>query len=131
MLVLVEVAGDGFEPEGALEPPVAEELGVEGRAEDGGDGVVEAGLESLVDEMDEVGGVGFGALGGFLRVVGLLVAHVDLGAGDAPVAMTAGPAFFVEVEVDAVAGVAGVAGPDLDSGAGVAGKDGGGVLSWR
>ena len=36
-----------------------------------------------------------------LRVVGLLVAHVDVGAGDAPVAMTAGPALFVEVEVGA------------------------------
>ena len=57
----------------------------------------------------------------------MLVAHVDLGAGDAPVAMTAGPALFVEVEVDGVAGVAGVAGPDLDAGAGVAGEDGGGV----
>ena len=49
------------------------------------------------------------------------------GAGDAPVAMTAGPALFVEVEVVAVAGVAGVAGPDLDAGAGVAREDGGGV----
>jgi len=124
----VEVAGDGFEPEGALEPPVAEELGVEGRAEDGRDGVVEAGLERLVDEMDEVGGVRFDALGGLLRVVGLLVSHADFGAGDAPVAMTAGPAFLVEVEVDAVAGVAGVSGPDLEAGVGVAGKDGGGVL---
>ncbi len=126
-VVVVEDAGDGFEPEGAFEPPVAEELGVEGGAEDGRDGVVEAGLEGLVDEMDEVGGVGFGALGGLLRVVGLLVAHVDVGAGDAPVAMTAGPALLVEVEVDAVAGIAGVAGPDLDAGAGVAREDGGGV----
>ena len=123
----MEIAGDGFEPEGAFEPPVAEEFGVEGGAEDGRDVVVEAGLERLVDEMDEVGGVGFDALGGLLGIVGLLVAHVDLVAGDAPVAMTAGPALFVEVEVDAVAGVAGVAGPDLDAGAGIAGEDGGGV----
>ena len=36
-VVVVEVAGDGFEPEGAFEPPVAEEFGVEGRAEDGRD----------------------------------------------------------------------------------------------
>jgi len=41
-VVVVEVAGDGFEPEGALEPPVAEELGVEGGAEDGRDFIVEA-----------------------------------------------------------------------------------------
>ena len=77
--------------------------------------------------MDEVRGVGLDALGGLLRVVGELVAHVDLGAGDAPVAVTAGPALFVEVEVDAVAGISGVSGPDLDAGAGVAGEDGGGV----
>ena len=74
-----------------------------------------------------MGGVGFDALGGLLRAVGLLVAHVDVWAGDAPVAMAAGPALFVEVEVVAVAGVAGVAGPDLEAGAGVAGEDGGGV----
>src|SRR5271170_2432413 len=127
-LVIVKVAGDGFEPEGALEPPVAEELCVEGGAEDGRDGVVEAGLQSLVDKMDEVGGVGLDALGCFLRVVGLLVVHVDPWAGDAPVAMPAGPAFFMEVEVDAVAGVAGVSGPDLEAGVGIAGKDGSGVL---
>ena len=41
--VVVEGAGDGFEPARAFEPPVAEELGVEGRAEDGRDGVVHAG----------------------------------------------------------------------------------------
>ena len=35
--VVVQVAGDGFEPVRAFEPPVAEELGVEGRAEDGRD----------------------------------------------------------------------------------------------
>ncbi len=57
-VVVVEVAGDGFEPEGTFEPPVAEEFGVEGGAEDGRDLVVEAGLEGFVDEMDEVGGVG-------------------------------------------------------------------------
>src|ERR1700704_334320 len=73
--------------------------------------------------MDEVGGMGFDALGGLLRIVGELVAHVDLVAGDAPVAMTAGPALLMEVQVDAVAGVAGVAGPDLDAGAWGAGKD--------
>ena len=62
---------------GAFEPPVAEEFGVEGRAEDGRDGFVEAGVERLVDEMDEVGGVLLDALGGLLRVVDELVAHVD------------------------------------------------------
>ena len=86
------------------------------------------GVEGLPDEVDEVGGVGLGALGGESGVVRLLVGHVDVGAGDAPVAMAAGPALFVEVEVVAVAGVAGVAGPDLEAGAGVAGEDGGGVL---
>jgi len=56
-VVVVEVAGDGLEPEGSLEPPVAEELGVERRTEDGRDGVVEAGVERLPDEVDVVGGV--------------------------------------------------------------------------
>ena len=129
-VVVVKVASYGFEPEGAFEPPVAEEFGVEGSAEDGRDCLVEAGFEGFVDEIDEVGGVRFGALGGLLRVIGLLVAHVDVGAGDAPVAVTAGPAFFVEVEVDLVAGVAGFAGPDLEAGAGVAGEDGGGGFGF-
>ena len=31
----MEVAGDSLEPEGSFEPPVAEEFGVEGGAEDG------------------------------------------------------------------------------------------------
>src|SRR6202020_314134 len=34
-VVVVKVARDGFEPERAFEPPVAEELSVEGRAENG------------------------------------------------------------------------------------------------
>ena len=57
-VVVVQDARDGFEPEGAFEPPVAKELCVEGGAEDRRDVVVEAGLERLVDEMNEVGGVG-------------------------------------------------------------------------
>ncbi len=126
--VVVEGAGYGFEPLGAFEPPVAEELGVEGRGEDRRDCVVHAGVDGFPDEMDEVGGVGLGALGGKSGVVGLLVGHVDLGAGDGPVAMTAGPALLVEVEVVAVAGIAELAGPDLGAGAGVAGEDGGGML---
>ena len=72
--VVVEGAGDGLEPLRAFEPPVAEEFGVEGGAEDGRDGVVEAGVEGLPDEMDEVRGVVLGALGGCGRDVGLLVA---------------------------------------------------------
>ncbi len=126
--VVVEGAGDGLEPLRAFEPPVTEELGVEGRGEDGGNGIVHGGVDGFPDEMDEVGGVGLGALGGAGGVVGLLVGHVDVGAGDGPVAMTAGPALLVEVEVVAVAGIAEVAGPDLGAGAGVAGEDGDGVL---
>ena len=48
------------------------------------------------------------------------------GAGDPPVAMAAGQALLVEVEIVGVAGVAGVSGPDLEAGAGIAGEDGGG-----
>ena len=102
---------------------MAEEFGVEGGAEDGWDGVGHAGVEGLPDEMDEVRGMGFDTLGGEVGIVGLLVGHVDVRAGDGPVAMTAGPALLVEVEVVAVAGIAEVAGPDLDAGGGVAGED--------
>jgi hypothetical protein len=41
-VVVVEGASNRFEPERALEPPMAEELGVEGRAQNRGDGIVEA-----------------------------------------------------------------------------------------
>ncbi len=41
--------------------------------------------------------------------------------------MAAGPALFVEVEIDAVAGIAGLSGPDLNAGARVAREDRGGV----
>src|SRR5579875_1769528 len=74
--------------------------------------------------MDEVRGVLADALEGSLGEVGLLGADFDVVAGDAPVAMTAGPALFVEVEIVLVAGVAGVSGPDLGSGTGVAREDG-------
>jgi len=130
-LVVMKMAGYGFEPHGAFEPPVAEELGVEGRAEDGWDGVAEVFVEGFADEGDEVCGVFFDAFGGLMRVVELLVAHVYLGASDAPVAVSAGPAFFVEVEIVAVAGVACVAGPDLYAGAWVAGENGGGVEGFQ
>ena len=66
------------------------------------------------------------ALGGLLRPVDELVADIDSSAGDLPVAMAAGKALLVEVEVVGVAGIAGVSGPDLQAGAGIAGKDGGG-----
>ena len=59
-----------------------------------------------------------------LDLVRLLVGHVHAGSGHAPVAMPAGPALLVEVQVGAFAGVADIAGPDLDAGARVAGKDG-------
>ena len=44
----------------------------------GGMAVVEAGLEGLVDEVDEVAGVGLDALGGVGGRVGLLVGDVDV-----------------------------------------------------
>src|ERR1700761_5983683 len=61
-----------------------------------------------------------------MRVVDELVADVDAGAGDLPVAMAAGEALLVEVEVVGVAGISGVAGPNLQACAGVAGEDGSG-----
>ena len=107
--MVVEDAADGLEPDGAFEPPVAEELGVEGRTEHRRDGSVETGRERLVDEGDEVAGVLAGTLGGLVRPVDVLVADVDSRAGDLPVAVAAGKALFMEVEVVGVAGVAGVA----------------------
>src|SRR5665213_1047486 len=73
--------------------------------------------------MNEVRCVRPGALGGFVRAVGLLVVHVDLGAGHFPIAMPAGPALLVEVEVRGVARVAAFAGPYLDAGARIARED--------
>src|SRR5665213_1035704 len=78
--------------------------------------------------MNEVRCVRLGALGGFLRAVGLLVVHVDLGAGHFPIAMPAGPALFVKVEIRGVARVAALAGPHLDAGARIARENRGGVL---
>ena len=111
--IFLQGAGDGFKPERSLEPPVAEEFGVKGRAEDGRCGLGEAGLECVVHERDKVRGVALDAGLGVMRVVGFLAFHVDVRAGDAPVAMAARPAFLVEVAVVAVAGIAEVAGPDL------------------
>src|SRR4051812_29003050 len=124
-VVVVEVTSDGLEPEWALEPPMAEEFGVEGRGQDGRDGIVEAGFEGLMHEVNEVSGVGPGTFGCLLRVVGLLRAHIDAWTGNAPISMPAGPALLVEIEVDGIAGIAGVARPDLEAGARIAGKDGG------
>ncbi len=77
--------------------------------------------------MNEVRGVLADAVGSDGRDVLLLVADVDARAGHAPVAMAAGPALLVEVEIVFVAGVAGVAGPDLQTGAWIAREDGDGV----
>ena len=146
--MVADGADDGLEPLGALEPPVAEEIGVEEGAEDGrgwrgtgragraagfgagccevrGERVCECVCEGAGDELDEVAGVLADALGGLLGIVGMLAGDVDGIAGDLPVAMAAGEAFFVEVEVTGIAGIAVFGGPDLGGGLGIAGKDGG------
>ena len=67
-------------------------------------------------------GVGTDALGSALRIVRRLFRHVDRCAGHAPVAVTAGPALLVEVEILVIAWIARIAGPDLQAGVWVARK---------
>jgi hypothetical protein len=66
-------------------------------------------LEGFSDDLDEVGSVRLDALCGLVRIIGLLVGNVDLCVGDAPVAVAAGPALFVKVEVVPVTRIAVVA----------------------
>jgi hypothetical protein len=94
-LLAVDGAADGLEPGGALEPPVAKVFGVVGGAEDGWGLVGDGGrVECVADEVGEVLGVDLDALGGLLGPVGELVADVDAGAGDLPVAQAAGVWLF-------------------------------------
>ena len=126
-LSLVQIAADRSSHIGPFEPPVAEQLGVEGRAEHRRDRGVEAGPSVCMDQVDEVAGVLLDPLRGLMRPVDQLLAHVDPRAGDLPVAMATGKTLLVEVEIVGVAGIAGVSRPHLQAGAGIAGKDRGGV----
>jgi hypothetical protein len=101
-----------LEPERPLEPPVAEQLRVVGRAHQA---LAALGgvLHGLLHQPHEVGGLQADLLGGNLGVVHLLGAEVMRGVGDAPEAQAAGVVVLVELQVIVVARVAGVPAPDL------------------
>ena len=100
---------------GSLEPPVTEELGVEGCYHHalailrltGGD---------VGEQVCKMIGVPAGAIRGGVRVVGLLLAQVDAGPAHPPELESAGPAHLVEFEVPLVAGIALEPAPDLHRG---------------
>jgi hypothetical protein len=70
---------DGLEPLGPSNHQWPKSSASKGEQRMGGMVSLKPEFEGLVDEVDEVGGVAFDALGGLLGVVGLLVAHVDVG----------------------------------------------------
>src|SRR5437867_3597637 len=113
------LAGDLLEPERALEPPVAEELGVVGRADDGRPGGAGRG-ERGRHELDEVAGLEAHLLRGERGVVGDLAAEVAGAVRDAPEAQPAGEVLLVELEVRVVPRIAVLAAPDLEGGLRVA-----------
>ena len=114
-----EGAGHMLQPHGPLIPPVSEELGVERRGKDGRVVFAQAILKRRLHDGHEVLGVVSGTGGRALRAVGCLEGEIGLGMGDLPVTVAAGPALLMEVEVVAVAGIALVAAPDLETGFGV------------
>src|SRR5439155_4473030 len=101
----------------ALEPPVAEELGVVGRDDQPRRS---AGLAELPqtrgDQVDEVLGMADRLLLGRDRTVGLLGAEVDVGAGHPPVLQARAGVLSVELAVEEVARVAPRRRPDLHPG---------------
>jgi hypothetical protein len=97
-----------LEPDRPLEPPVAEQLGVERRADDAAAHAVEPG-----DQAHEVLGLLVRPFAGVVRPVDELVADVGGLAGDPPEAQPGGPMTLVEVEEGAVARIAALARPDL------------------
>ena len=107
------LARDVLEPERPLEPPVAEELRVVGRAHDGGPGRARL-AERRLHELDEVPRLERHLLRGHVGVVDLLAAEVAGVVGDAPEAQAAGEVLLVELEICCVPGVAVLAAPDLE-----------------
>ena len=95
---------------------------VEGRSQDGGGAVAAKSFQHVASDVGKMLGVAVGASQRAVGMVGSLVAQIDLGTGHLPIAMSAGPAFFVEVEIRSLAGISLVAAPNLHTGSGIAGE---------
>ena len=99
---------------GTFEPPMAEQLGVEG-CDDGADSAGLGGVlgEQLADDATEVLGMLVDFAGNQRGIVAGFVGHRGLLAGDAMVAQATSRVLEMELEVLSRAGVADDAGPDL------------------
>ena len=107
--------GHGFEPDRALEPPVAEELGVVGRGHDRLTVDAFAG-EGVGDQLHEVIGVRLHLFHRGPRLVHLLLSEIAARVRDAPEPEAAGEVLLVEFEIVVLTGIAVLAAPDLHSG---------------
>ena len=120
-----QTAEDRFQPIDALEPPVAEKLGVVRR----GDATEIAALlvklaQLLLDQMGIMVGVRPDLIGGALRIVRLLAAKIDARAGYPPVLHAGFGVFAMKLAVDEVPGVPERRRPDLLPGPLVPGQNG-------
>ncbi len=112
-----------LQPQRPLKPPVPEELGIEGRAEDLRYRLRESTLERLLHQVDEVLRVPPYPHLRVLWRVQLLVLHGDLLPRHPPVPMPSRPPLLVEVEIVRLTRVASLARPNLEPGSRVAGED--------
>ena len=115
-----------IEPARSFEPPMAEQLRIEGRA----DQALPAGLcVMLVDngsrEADEVLRVLPDPAFDDARIVNFLVRQVGLAVSHAPVPVSAGEFLLVKIEVMAVARIPVLPAPDLQTGARIPREDAG------
>src|SRR5438270_4409126 len=96
---------DILKPLRSFKPPMPKQFRVEGRSKDGGGAVAAKSFQHVASDVGKMLGVAAGTSQRAIGMVGSLVAQINLGTGYLPIAMSAGPAFFVEVEIRSLAGI--------------------------